>query len=96
MRIFLMSNPLSNGEPAARRKSTRMKSLDVRPVIARGEEPIRAVTAMLSTLGADEGFILISPFLPSPLIEKLQADGFRATPERRTDGGWQTVFSRTE
>jgi hypothetical protein len=33
-------------------------------------------------------------FLPSPMIERLQSEGFQARPERRGDGGWQTYFSR--
>ncbi len=50
--------------------------------------------AMVAALAPGEGFVLISPFLPSPLIEQLQSEGFRAHPERRADGAWQTLFGR--
>ncbi|HVU34985.1 MAG TPA: DUF2249 domain-containing protein [Opitutaceae bacterium] len=68
--------------------------LDVRPLIARGEEPFTKIMATIAALGPGEGFVLVSPFLPSPLIEKLHAEGFQARPERRGDGSWQTHFTR--
>ncbi|HVU23530.1 MAG TPA: DUF2249 domain-containing protein [Opitutus sp.] len=68
--------------------------LDVRPVIARGGQPMEPILTALAALGPGEGLALIAPFLPSPLIERLQADGFQARPERRADGSWQTFFWR--
>lgn len=71
-----------------------MRRLDVRPLIARGEEPFKAVMAAVAALAPDEGLAITAPFLPSPLIERLQAAGYRARPERRADGAWQTFFWR--
>ena len=82
-----------HGENAPR-KPAGLRTVDVRPVLARGEEPFRQVMNTLASLGPADGFILVSPFLPSPLIEKLQGEGFRAIPERRGDGAWQTSFVR--
>lgn len=76
-------------------ESRKYRALDVRPVIARGEEPFRKIMSTLATLEPGEGLALISPFLPSPLIEKLQGGGFEARPERRADGSWQTFFTPT-
>ena len=45
-------------------------------------------------LGAQESLVLVTPFLPSPLIEKLRADGFTAKPERTAAGDWRTLFVR--
>lgn len=70
------------------------RTLDVRPLIARGAEPFTKIMATVAALGPHEGLVLITPFLPSPLIEKLQSEGFQARPERRADGSWQTHFSR--
>jgi hypothetical protein len=39
--------------------------------------------------------LLITPFIPSPLIEKLHSEGFEARPEPRGDGSWQTLIRRT-
>jgi uncharacterized protein (DUF2249 family) len=48
----------------------------------------------VAALGPGESFLLITPFIPSPLIEKLQSEGFSARPNRRGDGSWQTEFVR--
>lgn len=74
--------------------SRKFHPLDVRPVIARGDQPIKPIMAALATLAPGEGLALIAPFLPSPLIERLQAAGFQARPERRSDGSWETFFWR--
>lgn len=71
----------------------RIRTLDVRPVLAAGGSPFGKIMAAASELAAGESLLLITPFLPSPIIEKLQSEGFQARPERRTDGGWQTYFT---
>lgn len=70
----------------------KVRTLDVRPLIARGEEPFRKIMSTVAALQPGEGLLLISPFLPSPLIEKLQSEGFTARPERGADGAWRTHF----
>jgi len=72
----------------------KVRTLDVRPLIQRGEEPRAKIFAALAALAAGESLALITPFLPSPLIEKAQSDGLTARPERHADGSWQTLFSR--
>ncbi len=72
----------------------KIKTLDIRPVIARGEEPFKKIREVIATLADGEELVLVTPFLPSPAIERLQADGFSARPERRPDGSWRTQFSR--
>lgn len=72
----------------------RFKKIDVRPLLARGEEPFGAIQTALSTLQPGQGLSVIAPFLPSPLIERLKGAGFQAQVERRADGGWQADFWR--
>ena len=79
---------MSSGAPR------KFRSLDVRPLIARGGQPVKPIMAALAALAPDEGFALTAPFLPSPLIERLQTAGFQARPERHPDGSWQTYFWR--
>jgi uncharacterized protein (DUF2249 family) len=67
---------------------------DVRPLLAAGGEPLAAIMAIVTELTAGDTLVLTTPFLPSPLIEKLQAEGFEARPERRADGAWETRFRR--
>lgn len=74
--------------------SRKTRTLDVRPMMARGEEPFVKIISTVASLGATEDLLLLTPFLPAPLIEKLRSEGFAAKPERRSDGGWQTLFSR--
>lgn len=73
---------------------SKIRTLDVRPQMARGEEPFRTIMATVVVLAADESLVVIAPFLPSPLIERMQAAGYQARPERRADGAWQTLFRR--
>lgn len=65
----------------------------MRPLIERGEEPLSKILALLRTLGPGESFVLVSPFIPAPLIERLQSQGFIVRPEHRPDGAWQTHFT---
>jgi hypothetical protein len=74
----------------------RYRSLDVRPLLKRGVEPFSAITTEVDSLQADEGLMLLTPFLPAPLIEHLRNNGFGARPERLPDGSWQTFFSRND
>ncbi|HEX2855349.1 MAG TPA: DUF2249 domain-containing protein [Opitutaceae bacterium] len=76
-------------------KPRTSRTLDVRTMIAHGEEPFARIMQAVAALGAAEDLVLITPFLPAPLIEKLHSEGFRARPERRADGSWQTHFGRS-
>jgi uncharacterized protein (DUF2249 family) len=72
----------------------RARVLDVRPLMEKGGHPFPIVMAAIDELAAGEALLLITPFLPSPLIEKLQSEGFEVRPERRNDGSWQTRLWR--
>lgn len=74
--------------------AVRSRLLDVRPILAAGREPLADIMAIVTPMNAGDTLVLITPFLPSPLIEKLQAEGFEARPERRRDGAWETRFQR--
>jgi uncharacterized protein (DUF2249 family) len=72
----------------------KFKSLDVRPLLARGEEPFALIRERVNALTPGQGLTLIAPFMPAPLIELLQSEGFHATMEHRADGAWAVNFSR--
>jgi hypothetical protein len=42
----------------------------------------------------DEGLIIVAPFLPSPLVEKLTSEGFSAKVERGKGADWMIYFWR--
>lgn len=75
-------------------EARKTRTLDVRPVIAAGDEPFTKIMSAVAAVEVGETLVIVTPFLPSPLIEKLQSEGFAARPERRGDGSWQTSFRR--
>jgi len=73
----------------------KFKTLDIRPLIARGEEPFATIRAAVDKVGAGQGLTIVAPFVPAPLIELLKAEGFQSSLERRADGAWTVNFWRT-
>ncbi len=74
----------------------KFKNLDVGPILARGEEPYARIRALLDGLLPGEGLSVIAPFLPSPLIEKLGAEGIRSRVEHHPGSAWVTYFWKEE
>ena len=74
--------------------SPKFKIFDVRPLLARGEEPISLIRARVDALPPGHGLTVIAPFLPAPLIELLMSEGFQSTMERCADGSWSVNFWR--
>lgn len=72
----------------------KFKVFDVRPHLARGEEPFDLIRARVDALGAGQGVTIIAPFMPAPLIELLKSEGFQSSMEHRADGGWAVNFWR--
>ncbi len=72
----------------------KFKVLDVRPSLARGEEPLPLIRARVEALTSGHGITVIAPFMPAPLIEMLKSEGFKSTMEHRTDGSWAVSFWR--
>lgn len=61
-------------------------TLDVRPIIDAGDQPRDAVIDSDNKLEANQCMVLISPFLPIPLIEALLKRGFKTTMHPAKDG----------
>lgn len=72
----------------------QFKRFDVRDLIRRGVEPFPEVRKRVDALKAGEGLIVVAPFLPSPLIEKLAGDGFASKVERGAGADWIVYFWR--
>ncbi len=72
----------------------QFKRFDVRDLIRRGGEPFPEIRKRVDALKSDEGLIIVAPFLPSPLIERLSADGFASKVERGTGSDWLVYFWR--
>lgn len=74
----------------------KFKFMDVRPILARGLDPFSKIRVTVDALKSGEGLSVAAPFLPSPLIELLRAEGFEARVERRPGSGWVTHFWRDD
>jgi uncharacterized protein (DUF2249 family) len=72
----------------------KLPILDVRPILARGEEPFSLIRARVDALAPSQGVTVVAPFLPAPLIELLKAEGFQLTVEHRGDGAWSVLIRR--
>ncbi|MBL9215570.1 MAG: DUF2249 domain-containing protein [Opitutaceae bacterium] len=72
----------------------RFRQLDIRPALARGEEPFALIRSAVDRLAPGDGLTVVAPFLPAPLIELLRGEGFRAEPTHRPDGAWSVNFWR--
>ncbi len=53
------------------------RKLDIRPLLDAGEKPLGKVLKDLSELPAGRVYQLTAPFVPAPLVDRAQADGFQ-------------------
>lgn len=72
----------------------QFKRFDVRELLSRGAEPFPEIRKKVDELKPDEGLIVIAPFLPSPLVEKLNSEGFSSRVERGKGADWIVYFWR--
>jgi uncharacterized protein (DUF2249 family) len=73
---------------------TQFKRFDVRDLLRRGIEPFPEIRQRVDALEPDEGLIVVAPFLPSPLIEKLAGEGFGSKVEKGSGAEWIVYFWR--
>ena len=74
--------------------ASRFKRFDVRAMISHGVEPFPFIHERVQALKSGDGLIIIAPFLPSPLIEKLGSEGFASKIERGAGADWLVYFWR--
>ena len=72
----------------------QFKRFDVRDLIRRGVEPFPEIHKRVGALTRAEGLIVVAPFLPSPLVEKLAGEGFSSKVERGSGADWMVYFWR--
>ena len=72
----------------------QFKTFDVRPILARGEEPREQIIARIGSLAPGHGLVVLAPFLPAPLIEGLKSEGYSTAAEHAVDGSWAVRFWR--
>lgn len=70
------------------------KRFNASALLDKGIEPYPEIRKRVDALGPKEGLLLIAPFLPSPLIEKLGSEGFASKIERGAGRDWVVYFWR--
>ena len=70
------------------------KTLDARPLIESGQEPLGIVMRDLSDLPPEQVYELIAPFEPAPLIDKAKKRGLETYCACEADGSTRTYFTR--
>ncbi len=61
----------------------RQRSLDIRPIVARGEDPFTLIMAAADSLDRDEVLHLAVSFDPLPLYTVLGGRGFQSLTQRQ-------------
>ncbi len=70
------------------------QSLDARPILDAGRQPMSDVMTDLKNLKSGEIYELITPFVPAPLIEMAQSQGFTTWWTREEEEVIKTCFIR--
>lgn len=70
-----------------------VQSLDARPMLERGEQPINKVFADCKNLKAGEIYELITPFLPAPLIDTAKEKGYQTWSKKEEEGVFKTYLT---
>ena len=71
----------NSGKPKWVDESKIVKKLDARAMLAEGGHPVGVVLEELQDLKGDEIYMLITPFLPQPLLDRVKEEGFKVWSE---------------
>lgn len=69
----------------------KVRLVDARPIIERGEEPFETIMAAVAELG-DEDLVVAAPFEPTPLEGVLGSQGFMFDVNEVQPGHWRVRF----
>lgn len=75
-------------------RTLQFKRFDVRELIRSGTEVFPLIHQRVTRLPAGAGLVVVAPFLPSPLIERLGGEGFKSRAERGSGSDWLVYFWR--
>ena len=70
-------------------------ALDVRPILAMGEEPFDAIMNAADEIETGDSLEITAPFEPVPLYEVLARRGFAHTTDVRSDAEFVVLFTLT-
>lgn len=65
---------------------------DARELLSGGGHPVEKVLADLADFKSGDIYLLITPFLPAPLLEKVKAQGFEYWTKNESDTEFRNYF----
>jgi hypothetical protein len=78
--------------PEWMRDASVAKTFDARPVIAGGGHPLEQVLGELHELHSGEIFLLITPFLPAPLLDVIKRKGHEVWTKANGEGLYENYL----
>ncbi|MGE5681016.1 MAG: DUF1858 domain-containing protein [Bacillota bacterium] len=82
----------NNNEAKENSKGRVVEQYDAREDLQAGAHPVGKVLGSLSKLKNDERYLLITPFMPAPLIDKANERGFQTETKKVSDSMYETYF----
>jgi len=67
---------------------------DLRPEIEAGEHPLPVVMNLVRELEPGQALLLVTPFVPAPMIDRIAGDGFLAWTDQAGPEEFHTTFAR--
>lgn len=83
-----------SGPPDWLAQALDVKPMDVRPVLANGEDPFALVVAHSSGVADGGTMVIDAPFNPSPLRKALAGRGFSSYARKLAEGHWRVFFRK--
>jgi len=81
-----------SGAPEWVTNSQIVDTLDARPMLAQGQHPKAVVEQKFSAMQSGQIFLLITPFVPGPLIELARAQNVATWTRQGESGRFETYF----
>ncbi|MGZ0708210.1 DUF2249 domain-containing protein [Coraliomargarita sp. W4R53] len=71
---------------------SKMFTLDVRPLLQAGTEPMTAIMQAKAQLAPGQKLRLLTTFEPRPLYALFESDGYQAQPRQLETNHWEILF----
>ena len=83
---IVSNNDLNSFQEASWLKDNKVsRTVDIRPVLDKGEQPVSMIINLALGLRRDESLVVINSFVPAPLMDILKQKGFQLFLEQSED-----------
>jgi uncharacterized protein (DUF2249 family) len=89
---YLWEDGAAGPDVFSARITARVRTVDARPLLARGEEPFGAIMAAVDALEPAQELVVLVPFEPVPLEGVLGGQGFTFEAVPLDSGDWRVTF----